>query len=143
MTKKILFVCTGNYYRSRFAEIYFNYFAKLKPLSWEAFSRGFNVDNPNNVGFLSPQAEKTLLLLQIPISCNNPPVKITAQNIKEADMVIALNKKEHGVFVDKYFQNLQNKFIFWDIQDLHELSSQEALVKLKLKIDNLIEKLGV
>jgi hypothetical protein len=36
----ILFLCTGNYYRSRYAEELFNHLAKVKGHSWRAFSRG-------------------------------------------------------------------------------------------------------
>jgi len=38
--KKILFLCTGNYYRSRYAEEIFNHLAKREDLPWRAFSRG-------------------------------------------------------------------------------------------------------
>ena len=38
--KKILFLCTGNYYRSRYAEEIFNHMARNKGLPWRAFSRG-------------------------------------------------------------------------------------------------------
>ncbi|MEO1655694.1 MAG: hypothetical protein AAFU64_19280 [Bacteroidota bacterium] len=33
--QKVLFVCTGNYYRSRFAEIYFNLKVKEMGLNWD------------------------------------------------------------------------------------------------------------
>jgi len=35
-----LFICTGNYYRSRFAEAVFNHHAAETNLKWQAFSRG-------------------------------------------------------------------------------------------------------
>jgi protein-tyrosine-phosphatase len=37
--KRVLFLCTGNYYRSRFAELLFNYRARSTGLAWEASSR--------------------------------------------------------------------------------------------------------
>ena len=38
--KRVLFLCTGNYYRSRFAEILFNQLAPTRGLNWRADSRG-------------------------------------------------------------------------------------------------------
>jgi protein-tyrosine-phosphatase len=38
--KTVLFLCTGNYYRSRFAEVLFNSVAGKLGLSWVASSRG-------------------------------------------------------------------------------------------------------
>ena len=38
--KNVLFLCTGNYYRSRFAEILFNSVAGRMGLPWKASSRG-------------------------------------------------------------------------------------------------------
>ncbi|MFX7063749.1 hypothetical protein ABTH87_19020, partial [Acinetobacter baumannii] len=49
--KKILFLCTGNYYRSRYAEEIFNHAARRKGLRWRAFSRGAaERGSPDNVG---------------------------------------------------------------------------------------------
>ena len=40
MSKKVIFVCSANYYRSRYAEHYFNWLAGQEKLGWEADSRG-------------------------------------------------------------------------------------------------------
>ena len=50
--KRILFLCTGNYYRSRFAEIFFNWHAEQRVLAWRAESRGLALD-ASNVGPIS------------------------------------------------------------------------------------------
>ena len=42
-TARVLFVCTGNYYRSRFAEAVFNHLAAARGLPWRAVSRGLAV----------------------------------------------------------------------------------------------------
>lgn len=39
--KTVLFLCTGNYYRSRFAEYLFNHLAEQQTLEWRAESLGF------------------------------------------------------------------------------------------------------
>jgi hypothetical protein len=45
---RILFLCTGNYYRSRFAEILFNWHARQRGLRWTADSRGLALDPTND-----------------------------------------------------------------------------------------------
>ena len=42
--KTILFLCTGNYYRSRFAEELFNHHAERAGLDWVAQSRGLALE---------------------------------------------------------------------------------------------------
>jgi hypothetical protein len=49
--KSVLFLCTGNFYRSRFAEILFNSVAERMRLPWKASSRGLALERGvNNVG---------------------------------------------------------------------------------------------
>ena len=48
--KVVLFLCTGNYYRSRYAEEMFNLIAPAECPGWTAVSRGIAVDlGANNV----------------------------------------------------------------------------------------------
>src|SRR4051812_12382323 len=55
--KTVLFLCTGNYYRSRFAEVVFNTLAGRAGLPWRAESRGLALElGVNNVGPLSAHA---------------------------------------------------------------------------------------
>lgn len=58
----LLFLCTGNYYRSRFAEALFNARAAALGLPWRAESRGVALElGHGNVG---PIAAATLRALQ-------------------------------------------------------------------------------
>src|SRR6516164_10580364 len=58
----VLFLCTGNYYRSRFAEVLFNSVAGKMGLPWRASSRGFALERGvNNVG---PRSEEHTSELQ-------------------------------------------------------------------------------
>ena len=57
----MLFLCTGNYYRSRFAEELFNHRAARDGLSWVAQSRALAIGRGiNNIGALSPFTLKAL-----------------------------------------------------------------------------------
>ena len=54
LEKIVLFLCTGNYYRSRFAEILFNVIASQVELGWRADSRGVALEKGiNNPGPIS------------------------------------------------------------------------------------------
>jgi protein-tyrosine-phosphatase len=64
--KTVLFLCTGNYYRSRFAEILFNSVAAPMGLPWRASSRGLAIERGvNNIGPMSISAIKTSSLAMV------------------------------------------------------------------------------
>src|ERR1700684_2295954 len=59
--RTVLFLCTGNYYRSRFAEILFNSVAGKMGLPWRASSRGLALERGlNNIGPMALAAVKAL-----------------------------------------------------------------------------------
>jgi hypothetical protein len=64
--KTVLFLCTGNYYRSRFAEELFNDHAGRSGIDWIAHSRGLALERgANNLGCISPFALRALKELEI------------------------------------------------------------------------------
>ncbi len=59
--KTVLFLCTGNYYRSRFAEVLFVALARKMGLRWSALSRALALERGvNNLGPMSRAAIKAL-----------------------------------------------------------------------------------
>ena len=59
--KTVLFICTGNYYRIRFAEILFNHVAGKFGMSWQASSRGLALERGTaNIGPMAVVAIKAL-----------------------------------------------------------------------------------
>ena len=74
----VLFLCTGNYYRSRYAEILFNWHAAGGGLAWEAQSRGLDPD-PRNAGPMSVSTMAALRKLGIPFDSHlRLPIRATA-----------------------------------------------------------------
>lgn len=142
MKKNTLFLCTGNYYRSKFSEIYFNYIAQKKNINWYAFSRGFFLGGQGNAGWIAPVAIDKLNELTVPIPKEFSSVLVNKDDFERAKMVIALSEKEHRPFMKHSFPEWENKIIYWNIFDQHDTPPKIALEELKNKIDNLLKYLN-
>jgi protein-tyrosine phosphatase len=89
---QVLFVCSGNYYRSRFAEIFFNTHVQDDRIPWRSFSRGLVVDRiSSNIGPISRAAQHRLetqgILLPADIRF---PVQLLEPDLLAADLIIAM-----------------------------------------------------
>ena len=85
--KTILFLCTGNYYRSRFAEELFNHHAERVGLDWVAQSRGLALERgAHNVGPISPFALHALKEMVItPRGADRFPRQCTVDDLAAAE----------------------------------------------------------
>ena len=101
--QQVLFLCSGNYYRSRFAEIYFNWQAEQRGLNWKAESRGLTLLNIHP-GFMSCFTIDRLNHLGIPIdSYLRLPTKATLPDFDSADHIVAVKEAEHRPLVQVCF----------------------------------------
>ncbi|MEZ4659676.1 MAG: low molecular weight phosphatase family protein [Caldilineaceae bacterium] len=93
MRAKVLFLCTGNYYRSRFAELLFSHLAAQQGAPWEADSRGLAIElGVNNVGPISPHTLARLEALAIPLPTTmRSPQQATEADLQAATLTIALD----------------------------------------------------
>jgi len=94
----VLFLCTGNYYRSRFAEILFNSVARKMGLPWKASSKGLALERGvNNVGPMAVSAVKALEARGVFVAdaVTRSPIQVTADDFAQADWVVALKHAEH------------------------------------------------
>ena len=135
-----LFICTGNYYRSRFAEIYFNFLCNKDKCI--AYSKGLDISNPDNIGEISPFTIKYLddIGVELPMTIK-PPSLLNERDFNLANKIIALNRNEHYQAIMNNFPNEIHKIEFWEISDLYEESYTTALTQLKSKVENLVENL--
>lgn len=137
-TKTILFLCTGNYFRSRFAEEYFNYFAQTLP--WRAESRGLAIDRAN-VGPISSHTVRELENLGITVKEPRFPIAADASDFEKADKIIALCKAEHKPMIENNFPKWGNKVSYWNIGDLGVMSLGDAFPMMEKRLSELIESL--
>src|SRR5947207_15827574 len=96
--KVVLFLCTGNYYRSRFAEALFNSVAGKMGLPWTATSRGLALERGvANRGPMAPSAIQALLALGVRAgeAFARLPAQVTSEELERADRIVALKHAEH------------------------------------------------
>ncbi|MEB3340011.1 low molecular weight phosphatase family protein [Okeania sp.] len=142
--KKILFICTGNYYRSRFSEYFFNDLAGKKGIKWEADSRGLNVrPESGNVGAISREVIKALkpLGIQIDSASLREPMQVKKTDLENADYVVAVDEVAHRPLMESQFPEWVDKIEYWLVKDLDESPDEPPLVQLQNKIELLLKKL--
>jgi len=118
--KTVLFLCTGNYYRSRFAEIFFNHVAGKFGLSWKAISRGLALERGSaNVGSMAVIAIKALEKMGISAKEDvaRLPQSVTTEELEQADLVVALKESEHLPLIQERFPAWIKTVEFWEVND--------------------------
>jgi low molecular weight protein-tyrosine phosphatase len=116
----ILFLCTGNYYRSRFAEVLFVSVARKMGLPWNASSRALALERGvNNVGPMAKEAIKTLEAMGVRDAerCGRFPASVTIEELEQADVIIALKHSEHLPILQERFPAFVERVDFWHVDD--------------------------
>ncbi len=141
---KILFLCTGNYYRSRFAEHLFNWLATKQKLDWHADSRGLALERGiNNVGTISHYAAEALAVRLVKLPDDERfPQPVSEQDFQLAARVIALDEFEHRPLMNERFPQWIETIEYWLVHDIDKTSAPEALGQIEKNLLQLIEQLA-
>jgi protein-tyrosine phosphatase len=142
--KQLLFVCTGNYYRSRFAEILFNAGAARRGLAWRATSRGTDVDGAGkwNVGPISVHAREALEARGVPLDpALRMPMSLTADDLAGADLVVAVCEAEHRPHLERDFPHAAPSVEYWRVEDLAVTPAEDALPAIERQVAALLDRL--
>jgi protein-tyrosine phosphatase len=116
----VLFLCTGNYYRSRYAEILFNWVAGKMSLPWKASSRGLALERGvKNVGPMAVSAVKALEArgLRAAAEFGRYPIQVTAEDFEAAHWIVALKEAEHLPLMQERFPGWAENVEFWHVDD--------------------------
>jgi low molecular weight protein-tyrosine phosphatase len=144
MAKTLLFLCTGNYYRSRFAEIVFNHLATAQRLNWRAESRGLARQfGAWNVGPISKYAIEALAARDIscPSTARNP-MYCFEEDLARANLVIALKEAEHRPMLAEHFPGWEGRVEYWHVHDLDAATPDEALSQIERQVTELVERIS-
>ena len=142
-TRNVLFLCSGNYYRSRFAEVLFNHLAEEMGLPYRADSAGLWRDcHTHNVGPISPHTIKGLEERGIPLpSVLRKPREVSEADLRHAAVVIALKEAEHQPLVASRFPAHLERVEFWHVDDVGDAPPSVALPLIERGVRALIARL--
>ncbi|MEI7435337.1 MAG: low molecular weight phosphatase family protein [bacterium] len=143
MSFTVLFLCTGNYYRSRFAEILFNACTAQESIDFRATSRGVATElGVDNKGPISLHALKRLKHLTLQDdSASRFPKQVQDADFKNANLIIALDEDEHRPMIQRRYPNWVNRIEYWHVADLWAVEPDEALSIIEKKVQELITRL--
>jgi protein-tyrosine phosphatase len=141
--KKLLFLCTGNYYRSRFSEHFFNALAEEKKLQWRSDSRGLAIRwGTGNLKAISPHAINGLQQRGLTMSDNERfPIQAVDTDFETADKIIALDKYEHQPIMEKHFPRWSDTIEYWAVHDIDQTFPHFALKQIEQHLCKLVDSL--
>ena len=163
-TRGILFLCTGNVFRSRTAA------ALARKSGIDAFSRGFDTQRLKDEGILEdmnymangdaaniimePDAYAYLKQHDVPdYLIETAPKNVLPKDFSNASIVVCMNYREHYPMMEKFrmVHNINPKNVmYWDIPDiekkegwkgfgdnLHYMDKNDILLTIKDKVQSL------
>lgn len=138
---RVLFICTGNYYRSRFAEAVFNHHACQRNVPWRAFSRGLAIHLVD--GDLSPFTRAALEKRGISAAHTaESRIGLQEADLQDAQVRVALDAREHGPMIAELFGAWADRIEYWDVGDVGFKRPDLALEAMESKVLALLDRLA-
>ncbi len=132
---EVLFLCTGNYYRSRLSELLFRYHAERAGLNWQSDSKGL-LRRTAHQG-LSPCAVRYLERVGLAEMAALPrqPEVASLDDLLRVKLVVALNRDEHGPLLRERFGHVPvqleqaGRLRYWNVFDIPVQSGWARLLQ--------------
>lgn len=136
----VLFLCTGNYFRSRYAEVLFNHRAREAGLSCRATSRGLAVERGSkNVGPMTRVAIERLARRGIATpDLERAPAQVTSGELAAAARIVALKEVEHRPLVSARYPAFAGRIEYGHVDDVDCCPAEEALDAIDALVDELL-----
>jgi protein-tyrosine phosphatase len=143
MPRQILFLCTGNYYRSRYAEILFNILAKEAGIDFSADSRALAIEvGIFNIGPISTHTRRALERRghSLPEPVRNPQ-QCEGCDLESAYRIIAVKEAEHRPYLTARYPAWPDRVQYWHVHDLDQSGPDQALAEIESHVIALVEEL--
>jgi protein-tyrosine phosphatase len=142
--KRVLFLCSGNYYRSRFAELLFNHLAPAAGVPYQADSAGLWRDcHTHNPGPISPHTVAALAERGIRLpAVVRPPRDVSEADLLGSALTIALKESEHRPLVQSRFPAWTERVEFWHVDDVGDAPPSVAIPMIEQRVRALIQRLA-
>ena len=139
----VLFLCTGNSYRSRFAEMLFNHLAPGRGVRWRAESRGLDLAiGAGNVGPISPHTRRACERRNLPLpEPLRSPLMLCEDDLRRARLVVAVKEAEHRAYLARLFPQWADRARYWHVHDLDAATAEDALAQLDRHVRELLDEL--
>jgi protein-tyrosine phosphatase len=141
--RRVLFLCSGNYYRSRFAELFFNHLAEAEGLPYRADSAGLWPEcHKHNPGPISRHTIAALAErgIQLPSELRAPR-DVEQSDIERSTITVALKEAEHRPLISDRFPALLERVEFWHVDDVGDAPPSVALPMIDRLVRELVQRL--
>ena len=142
--RRILFLCSGNYYRSRFAELLFNHLAGARKLDFLADSAGLRLDcSTLNPGPMSRHTMAALAERGVPLpAVLRAPRDVQRADVADSFLTVAVKEAEHRPLVMQLFPELLDRVEFWHIDDVGDAQPSVAIPMIESQVRALVQRLA-
>jgi protein-tyrosine phosphatase len=139
----VLFLCSGNYYRSRFAELLFNHLAASAKLEYRGDSAGLWPNcRAHNVGPISLHTVEALRSRGVSLpGSHRAPRDVSEADIRAAALTVALKEAEHRPIVARRFPSVLELVEFWHVHDVEDAPPSEAIPLIEANVRALLARL--
>jgi len=143
----VLFLRIGNYFRSRFAEYWFNRCIELRSLHGQCISAsaGLNVSADN--GNVGPMAAEAIVALrdrglELEFAALPLPRQVTEDLLRSANLIVAVDAHVHRPMIREKCPEWESKIQFWEVKDLGECGlAYDPIAQLENAVEDLVEQL--
>ena len=142
--RRVLFLCTANYYRSRCCEELFNHHAARQRLQWQGLSRALR-ESPSrlNPGPMSPFALDFLRERKIrPLNHLRLPLAVAQLDFETSDLVVAVHEREHRPLIEVFWPRYRDAVGYWHVADLDVCAPDVALARIEAHVTSLLRRLA-
>ena len=143
---RVLFLCTGNYFRSRFSQALLQQLIEINQATGglQVDSAGLKVDlKSSNVGPMAPEAISALQDRGVTIdpASLDSPKQVTEADLDAADVVVAVDEAAHRPMGLQQFPAWENRIRFWTVKDLGEEDGVDPIAQLEHRVQQLFDEL--